>query len=81
MSWRRWLAAAAGAQVGALGAGVAAARRLEGAERGLAIGLVAGVVFTALAANLHENFESYQTNLFVALALAQLVALRCRAAA
>jgi O-antigen ligase len=67
--------------VGAIATGLAAARRLDGAERGLALGLVAGVGFTALAANLHENFENYQTNLFVALALAQLIALRCRAEA
>src|SRR4051794_1543780 len=44
-------------------------------DRALAIGLVAAIVFTALAANLHENFESNQNNLFVGLIFAQLFAL------
>jgi hypothetical protein len=73
------LASFAALLLGALGAGLRAARRLTGADRALAIGLVAGVGLTALAANLHENFENYQTNLFVALALAQLLALASRA--
>jgi O-antigen ligase len=44
-------------------------------DRALAIGLVAAIVFTVLAANLHENFESNQNNLFMGLVFAQLFAL------
>lgn len=47
-------------------------------DRGLAIGLTGALVFTLAAANLHENFENYQTNLIVALALAQLIVLARR---
>jgi O-antigen ligase len=64
---------------GAVAAGVGGARRLEGDEKGLAIGLTAAVVFTALAANLHENFENFQTNALVAVLLAQLIVLGSRA--
>jgi O-antigen ligase len=42
-------------------------------DRALAQGLVAGLAFTLLAANLQENFENYQTNIVAALMLAQLV--------
>jgi O-antigen ligase len=57
------------------GSGIRAARRLEGGERGLAAGMVAALGFTAIAANVHENFESYQTNLVFALVLSYLLVL------
>lgn len=47
-------------------------------DRALAFGLVAALTFTALVANLHENFESAQNNLFIGLVFAQLFALQAR---
>ena len=51
---------------------------LEQDDRGLAVGLLAGLAFVVLAANLHENFENYQSNLFDALVIAQLMVLAIR---
>jgi O-Antigen ligase len=48
-------------------------------DRALATGLVAAIMFTALAANLHENFESNQSNLFIGLIFAELFALHAYA--
>jgi hypothetical protein len=39
----------------------------------------AALAFTALAANLHENFENYQTNMVMALVVAQVLVLGARA--
>jgi hypothetical protein len=54
--------------------GVRSARYLRSADdRALAAGLTAALLFTALAANFHENFETGQTNLFIGLVIAQLL--------
>lgn len=48
---------------------------LDTNDRALAVGLLAGLAFVLLAANLHENFENYQSNLFDCLLIAQLIGL------
>ncbi len=67
--------------LGAAAAGLAASRRLEGDDRALAIGLTASLIFLIAAANYHENFENYQSNLVSGLLIAQILVLRSRAAA
>jgi hypothetical protein len=53
--------------------------RLERDDRGLAIGLLAGLAFVLLAANLHENFENFQSNLFDCVLVSQLIGLSIKA--
>lgn len=55
-------------------AGLVAWKRLrECDDKALALGLSVALAFTALAANSHENFENWQTNLFIGIVLAQLL--------
>jgi hypothetical protein len=64
----------------ALAAAIGAARRMEGDDRGLAVGLSAALLFLVVAANFHENFENYQSNLVNGVLIAQVLVLRTRAA-
>jgi O-antigen ligase len=62
-------------------AGISAWKRTGDAnDRALALGLTIGVIFTALASNFHLNFEESQNNLFIGLAVAQILILACRQA-
>jgi hypothetical protein len=67
--------------VASVAGGLAESRYLTNRDdRALALGLVSAIAFTALVANLHENFESSQNNLFIGLVFAQLFVLQARAA-
>jgi O-antigen ligase len=63
---------------GAAAAARGAARRLDGDNRSLALGLLAAFAFLLPAATFHENFENYQSNLVTALLVAQAIVLATR---